>query len=84
MPESHLRVGPYAENRYQQEWRKVADEASKRRPLLKILFTTGYTRNAIIHHGRLDDDVELLLKPFTAADVVGKVYGILHGGNAAL
>ena len=37
--------------------RQLADEAAKRRPALKVLFTTGYTRNAIIHHGRLDPGV---------------------------
>ena len=34
--------------------RQLADEVQRRRPDLKVLFTTGYTRNAIIHHGRLD------------------------------
>ena len=34
--------------------RQLADEASRRQPKLKVLFTTGYTRNAIVHHGRLD------------------------------
>ena len=34
--------------------RQLADEAVRRRPGLKVLFTTGYTRNAIVHHGRLD------------------------------
>jgi PAS domain S-box-containing protein len=56
--------------------RKVADEALRRRPLLKVLFTTGYTRNAIIHHGRLDDGVEFLGKPFTAAQLTERV-GVL-------
>ena len=34
--------------------RQLADEIAKRRPGLKVLFTSGYTENAIIHHGRLD------------------------------
>ncbi len=46
--------------------RQLADEALRRRPGLKVLYATGYTRNAIIHHGRLDADVELLTKPFAA------------------
>jgi CheY-like chemotaxis protein len=33
--------------------RALADEALRRRPGLKVLFTTGYTSNAIVHHGRL-------------------------------
>ena len=37
----------------------------RRRPGLKVLFTTGYTRNAIVHHGRLDPDVQMIGKPFT-------------------
>ena len=57
--------------------RKVADEALRRRPHLKVLFTTGYTKNAIIHHGRLDEGVELLGKPFTAADLAEKVRQII-------
>ena len=40
--------------------RQLADEAQRRRPALKVLYATGYTRNAIIHQGRLDADVELL------------------------
>jgi two-component system NtrC family sensor kinase len=57
--------------------RQLADEALRRRPDLKVLFTTGYTRNAIIHHGRLDADVELLTKPFTSEALARKVRQIL-------
>jgi CheY-like chemotaxis protein len=57
--------------------REVADEALRICPSLKILFTTGYTRNAIIHHGRLDEGVELLTKPFAAASLVERVRHIL-------
>jgi CheY-like chemotaxis protein len=45
--------------------RQLADESCRRRPGLKVLFMTGYARNAIVHHGRLDPGVELILKPFT-------------------
>jgi PAS domain S-box-containing protein len=44
--------------------RQLVDEALRRRPLLKILFTSGYTENAILHHGRLDEGVLLLAKPY--------------------
>ena len=44
--------------------RQLADEAVKRRPSLKVLFTSGYTENAIVHHGRLDAGVLLLAKPY--------------------
>ena len=57
--------------------RQLADEVLKRRPGLKVLYATGYTRNAIIHQGRLDADVELLTKPFTADALARKVRAIL-------
>ncbi len=41
------------------------------------MFTTGYTRNAIIHHGRLDEGVNFLGKPFTASDLLRKVKAVL-------
>ncbi|MFD0463673.1 ATP-binding protein [Microvirga aerilata] len=59
--------------------RKVADEALRLRPDLKVLFTTGYTRNAIIHHGRLDEGVHLITKPFAAASLAERVRGLLDG-----
>jgi signal transduction histidine kinase len=49
--------------------RQLAIEAQKRRPGLKILFTSGYTENAIVHHGRLDAGVLLLPKPYLSADL---------------
>ncbi|MFN3657830.1 MAG: ATP-binding protein [Pseudolabrys sp.] len=59
--------------------RELATEAQKLRPDLPVLFATGYTRNAIIHHGRLDADVELLVKPFTAEAMAQKVRQVLDG-----
>ena len=55
----------------------LAREVHARHPALRILFTTGYARNAIIHHGRLDPGVELLTKPFTYADLAAKVRAML-------
>jgi len=49
--------------------RQLADEALKRRPALKTLFTSGYTENAIVHHGRLDSGVLLLAKPYRKFDL---------------
>jgi CheY-like chemotaxis protein len=57
--------------------RIVADEARKVRPDLKVLFTTGYSRNAIVHHGRLDPGVELLPKPFTFDQLAARVRDVL-------
>jgi CheY-like chemotaxis protein len=49
--------------------RQLADEVAKRRPGMKVLYTSGYTENAIIHHGRLDAGVLLLAKPYRKADL---------------
>jgi CheY-like chemotaxis protein len=57
--------------------RVLADEALKRRPDLPVLFTTGYTENAIVHHGRLDPNVHLLTKPYTQKDLARKVHELL-------
>ncbi len=57
--------------------RVLADQARDRRPGLPVLFTTGYTRNAIVHQGRLDPDVHLLNKPYTQQDLARKVRVLL-------
>jgi len=49
--------------------RQLVDEALKRRPDLKTLFTSGYTENAIVHHGRLDSGVLLLAKPYRKSEL---------------
>jgi two-component system NtrC family sensor kinase len=64
--------------------RQLAEEALQRRPELKVLYATGYTRNAIIHQGRLDAEVELLTKPFTAEALARKVRQILDGKPATV
>jgi signal transduction histidine kinase len=56
---------------------QVAAQAKASRPRLKVLFTTGYARNAIIHHGRLDKGVQLITKPFSFNDLAGKVRDML-------
>ena len=58
---------------------QVASRARALRPNLKVLFTTGYARNAIVHHGRLDKGVQLIIKPFSHADLSAKVRDILDG-----
>ena len=52
---------------------KLAEEARRRRPGLPVLFTTGYTRNAVVHNGVLDQGVELIGKPFTITELAAKV-----------
>jgi PAS domain S-box-containing protein len=57
--------------------RQLADAARKMRPDLKVLFTTGYARNAIVHDGRLDPGVVLLPKPFTYHALATKLQQML-------
>jgi PAS domain S-box-containing protein len=59
--------------------RQMADEALRRRPDLKVLFTSGYTGDAIVHHGRLDPDVRLIVKPFTFDGLATKLRRVLDG-----
>jgi CheY-like chemotaxis protein len=49
--------------------RQLAEEALKRRSSLKTLYTSGYTENAIVHHGRLDSGVLLLAKPYRKSEL---------------
>jgi PAS domain S-box-containing protein len=56
---------------------KLAKQARQLRPDLKVLFTTGYTRNAVVHNGVLDPDVDLLGKPFSVDQLAAKIREIL-------
>jgi signal transduction histidine kinase len=58
--------------------RDLAGEAQRRWPNLRVLYTTGYARNSIIHHGRLDPGVALIPKPFTQTSLAAKVRGVLE------
>ncbi|MBW7968418.1 CHASE3 domain-containing protein [Bradyrhizobium sp. BR 10289] len=58
--------------------RELADEVAKLRPGVKVLYTSGYTDNAIVHHGKLDDGVLLLTKPYRRnqlAEMIRKALG---------
>ena len=57
--------------------RRLADMAREARPDLKVLYTTGYTKNAIVHNGMLDADVAFLAKPFTLEQLAVKVRQVL-------
>jgi CheY-like chemotaxis protein len=57
--------------------RKLADEARGLRPELKVLFTTGYTRNAVVHNGVLDAGVDMISKPFTVEELAAKIREVL-------
>jgi G3E family GTPase/CheY-like chemotaxis protein len=58
--------------------RQLADQARRHIPDLKVLYTTGYARNAILHRGVLDAGVELLVKPFTIDGLGRKLKDILQ------
>ncbi|HEY4166586.1 MAG TPA: response regulator [Reyranella sp.] len=57
--------------------RELAEEAGRRRPGLRLLFMTGYTRNAIVHAGVLDPDVQMIAKPFTLEELAAKLTVVL-------
>jgi CheY-like chemotaxis protein len=61
--------------------RRLANEALQRRPDLRVLFTTGYTRNAVVHNGVLDPGVHLLGKPFTVEALAAKLREVLDGAG---
>jgi len=64
--------------------RMVAVEALALRPALPVLFTTGYARNAIVHNGQLDPDVQFLAKPYTLEELAQKLRAALDGAAQAL
>ncbi|HEY1361494.1 MAG TPA: PAS domain S-box protein [Xanthobacteraceae bacterium] len=57
--------------------RQVAEEAQRLRPGLQVLFMTGYARNAIVHHGRLDAGVELIQKPVAPEALARRIRRLL-------
>jgi len=59
--------------------RQLADEAKTLRPTMPVLFTSGYTENAIVHHGRLDPGVHLLQKPYRRQELAAKLREVLDG-----
>jgi PAS domain S-box-containing protein len=59
--------------------RQLADELQKIKPGLKVLYTSGYTENAIIHHGRLDSGVLLLPKPYRKSEMAVMIRTALAG-----
>lgn len=57
--------------------KKLAEEALRRRPHLKVLFTTGYTANAVVHGGVLDSGINFISKPFTLEQLGAKIRAVL-------
>jgi hypothetical protein len=58
--------------------REVAEEFLRQRPGTKVLYTTGYARDAIIHKGRLDPGIALIAKPFLMHDLAQKIWSVLY------
>ncbi len=58
--------------------RQLADQAARRRPGLKVLFMTGYAPNAIVDHGRMDEQAPLIGKPFSFDELAAKVRETLN------
>jgi CheY-like chemotaxis protein len=57
--------------------RELGRRAKMLRPALRVLYMTGYSRNAVMHHGRLEEGVELLQKPITQARLAERVRDVL-------
>jgi signal transduction histidine kinase/ActR/RegA family two-component response regulator len=63
--------------------RQLAEQAKNRRPDLKVLFTTGYSRNAIVHQGRLDPGVAMIQKPITQDALAARIRDLLDAKPTA-
>jgi len=61
--------------------RQLSDAMKARQHDLKVLFMTGYSRNAIVHQGRLDPGVELIQKPLSQGMLAAKVRAVLDAGT---
>ena len=59
--------------------RQLADSVKPHHPAMRVLFMTGYSRNAIVHQGRLDPGVSLIQKPLSAASLALKIREVLAG-----
>lgn len=64
--------------------RQLVDRALEVRPGLKVLYTTGYTRNAIVHNGVLDSGTQFLQKPYSIQQLARKVRAVLDLGEPKL
>ena len=66
--------------------RELAESAAKLRPNLKVLYMTGYSQNAVTHHGRLDPHLDVLQKPITQNALATRIRDFLDTritGNSA-
>jgi CheY-like chemotaxis protein len=63
--------------------RELAVVAQQHRPDLKVLFMTGYSRNAIVHQGRLDPGIEMIQKPMSQRELAGRIRDLLDTAPSA-
>jgi signal transduction histidine kinase/ActR/RegA family two-component response regulator len=63
--------------------REIAERITAIRPSVKVLFMSGYTENSIVHHGRLDDGVQLIGKPFKREQLARKVAEVMGVATAS-
>jgi PAS domain S-box-containing protein len=62
---------------------QLAQQAVVLHPSLKVLFATGYARDVIVHHGRLDPGVQLITKPFAYDDLAARIRSVLDGQDSS-
>jgi two-component system NtrC family sensor kinase len=58
--------------------RQLAEQAQQMRPGLPVLFMTGYSRNAIVHHGRLDPGILVIQKPIRPVDIAARLRQLME------
>jgi FixJ family two-component response regulator len=61
--------------------RNLAEQLARTRPLMKVLYMSGYTDDVVVRHGALDDGMPFLGKPFSAAELTRKVREVLDSRN---
>lgn len=64
--------------------RQLAERASAQRPALRVLYMTGYSRDTMVHNGRLDAGVALIQKPVSRQELASRIRGLLAAAPPAV